>query len=460
MPGCNSNTDDTSISQGMSALELENEEFPEGIRGSGDGIDAKKPEQGADLRFEMLDEGGKEALLVEMFPGLKPFDVKWTLRKCKGEVKETMEELLNQVFFLEESGGSQKGVEAFSEGGVKTRKRKPRGGRREKALASKDSGGGERSSGDSKWEMARQDVEFLATRTGLPAEKVSSLYHTSGASIPATLAAILDFHSTDFAKASSEDTLVQFNAYKLGQEFPGICAERLIKIIQLTLPSTADANELANAILAPPAPAKKGGIHIDFRLPPVDLSDGPIVRPQVQNAVHCSDSGLPQGNGIAAKAAAYNAARSAAFAKATAAYRKGKSDPLMGGAAAYYSSVGRDFDAKAKSAESAAADALVAHQSSRTELDLHGITVKDAVRISRERVTAWWASNNESGAREGGQGNGSGGMGYRIITGVGRHSEGGIGKLGPAVGKMLIREGWKVEVGSGVLLVRGAAKKR
>jgi hypothetical protein len=32
--------------------------------------------------------------------------------------------------------------------------------------------------------------------------------------------------------------------------------------------------------------------------------------------------------------------------------------------------------------------------------------------------------------------------------------------LGPAVGKMLIREGWKVEVGNGVLVVTGVARRK
>lgn len=463
MPGCNSNSDDASLSQGNSALE--DGEFAEGTTVSGDEDDRRESGGDADLRFEMLDDGSKEELLVEMFPGIKPFDVKWTLKKCNGGFKETMEELLNQVFLLEEVGGPQKGIEAFAEGDLKTRKRKPKGGRKEKALALASKNGssssGESSFGESKWETARRDVEFLAAKTGLPVEKVGSLYHTSGASVPATLAAILDLDSTDFTNISPEDALVQYNAYNLGLEYPAICAARLLTIVKLTYPSTVDANELAKALLARATSKKTGGIHIDFRLPPVDLSDGPVARPQALNAIHSSASGLPPDNSAAAKAAAYNAARGIAFTKATAAYRKGKSDRLMGGAAAYYSSVGREFDAKAKSAESAAADALVASQRSRTELDLHGITVKDAVRISREKVTAWWTSDRDSRAYSGNQeGSGRGGTGYKIITGIGRHSEGGFGKLGPAVGKMLIREGWKVEVGSGVLLVQGVAKKR
>ena len=87
-----------------------------------------------------------------------------------------------------------------------------------------------------------------------------------------------------------------------------------------------------------------------------------------------------------------------------------------------------------------------------------GASVKDAVRISRERVTEWWVRECEERARSGTRGEIVGG-GYRIVTGVGRHSEGGRGKLGPAVGAMLVREGWKIEVGGGVIVVRGVAKR-
>jgi len=87
------------------------------------------------------------------------------------------------------------------------------------------------------------------------------------------------------------------------------------------------------------------------------------------------------------------------------------------------------------------------------------MNVKDAVRISREAVTRWWISSTEQ--RAGGR---STGQVYKIVTGQGLHSEGGRGRLGPAVGKMLIAEGWTIQVGSrgnnGFLLVTGVAKMR
>jgi len=87
-------------------------------------------------------------------------------------------------------------------------------------------------------------------------------------------------------------------------------------------------------------------------------------------------------------------------------------------------------------------------------LDLHGVSVKDAVRIARERVTAWWVALGDAKVA------GASKTEFRIVTGMGRHSEGGRGRLGPAVGKMLVREGWKIEIGEGLLAITGVARKR
>jgi hypothetical protein len=129
----------------------------------------------------------------------------------------------------------------------------------------------------------------------------------------------------------------------------------------------------------------------------------------------------------------------------------------MGGAAAYYSSVGRDHLERAKREAAAAADALVDSQSTSNSLDLHGVSVQDAVRIASSRVAAWWDSLGDAKYMRGGEAARSG---FRIITGVGRHSHDGTSRLGPAVGKMLAREGWRVEVGEGVLTVTGVVRRR
>ncbi len=131
----------------------------------------------------------------------------------------------------------------------------------------------------------------------------------------------------------------------------------------------------------------------------------------------------------------------------------------MKAAAGYYAQEGRNYNANVKVMNQADADALVDQQSSYAILDLHGVTVADATRIARQRTQMWWDSLGEQRIAE--YGGARGGVGnYRIVVGLGRHSADGRGKLGPAVVKALVKEGWKVEVGSGELLVTGVNRRR
>ncbi|KAE9380274.1 hypothetical protein N431DRAFT_394961 [Stipitochalara longipes BDJ] len=439
-----SQTDGTSLSQELSALDLEGLEFSD----NGGAISREEsPEKAFSSDLDSLDDQDKETALIAIFPSLKPFDVKWTLKKCKGDAGLAIDELMTQSF-LEESGSRHRGIEAFYDDGLPSRPRKVKGKKRRGRTTHGDTGHTDPDSPlQSKWDVGRQDAEFLATKTGMQMQQVSSIYHKNGGSIRATIAAIIDANAS--LKLESDDPMIQINASELHQDYPSISTSDLEILVQITHPSTNNARELAKALTSHPID-NKPLIQLEFRHAPVDLgSDSTSTKTKVSNGIYREGS-----ISAAELASTYTQARDTAYIQAHAAYRKGKSDPLMGGAAAYYSQVGREHDARAKSAESAAADALVLIQNSRTQLDLHGLNVKDAVRISREKVTAWWHGLGEQRV----------GMKrispeYQIITGKGNHSD-GRGKLGPAVGKMLIREGWKVEVRGGRLVVMGVAKKR
>ncbi|KAH7085727.1 hypothetical protein BKA63DRAFT_25317 [Paraphoma chrysanthemicola] len=145
--------------------------------------------------------------------------------------------------------------------------------------------------------------------------------------------------------------------------------------------------------------------------------------------------------------------------QAHAAYRKGKPTPHMRQAAAYCAQEGQNYNASLKAMGQMEADSLVSSQSGASYLDLHGAPVADATRIAKQRTQLWWSTLGEPRTRESGNARGVG-EGYRIITGLGRHSGGGRGKMRPAVLKTLINEGWKVEVGMGELLVTGLSKRK
>lgn len=451
-----STTDDTSLSHGLSALDLEGSDLRELGRQSSQDRAAGGEANSYDAQFKGMDHAAKEAVLVETFPGLKPFDIRWTLTKCKGDTEKAMEELLNQVY-LEENVGIRRGIEGFSESDIPTVKRKGRNRKRRQESSAQSvissASDTQVEAAGSKWESARRDVETISNFTGMPTKQVSSLYHKHGTLVPPVLNAIIDAHQE--LGIDDNDSSMHLEALELNQDYPAIPIMRLLAIVQLCTTAHSSPRELVRALTSRPSSSREQStmspIRLEFRLPPPDLS-GPSEskpKPKSHNAVYSDGQSSQQTSNYAADGRDYKTLRNEAFNQATAAYRKGKSDRLMGGAAAYYSSVGRDFDAKAKSAVSADADATASRQATASQLDLHGIGVADAVRIAREKVTAWWVGLGDRA---------NGHVGYKIITGKGTHSEGGVARVGPAVSRMLIREGWRVEVGSGSMVVTGVVK--
>ncbi|KAL2021699.1 hypothetical protein VTK56DRAFT_6791 [Thermocarpiscus australiensis] len=98
---------------------------------------------------------------------------------------------------------------------------------------------------------------------------------------------------------------------------------------------------------------------------------------------------------------------------------------------------------------SLSADAYVDRQSSESTLDLHGVFVLDGVRIAKQRVWGWWNSlgeNRKAAAKQ---------NGFTVITGMGKHSAGGVSRLRQAVGAYLKNDGWKVETLTGSFYITG-----
>lgn len=424
------------------------------------------------LNFEGLDPDGKHALLVDMFPTLRDMTIKSALSSSGGSFSRTVEELLNQVFFEQEAEdpGSTttvaKGIDGFADDGER-RGRKVKGKRKGRRFdASDERGEGSQASAkagtetmDSKWDAMRKDVEFITSRTKLSMQTVASAYHENGASISLALWALLESDGKTVDEMTVDESSLQAQALELGQSFPKLSPRHIEALIRLSYPSPASAYELAQELTTRPKRKPQSGIEIITKLPPIESTLSPPAnkpKPPPQTRVSAAEA--------LAQSTRYDHARQTALSQASAAYRKAKSDPLMGGVAGHYSREAREHDARARQYSAAAADALVQAQSTGRELDLHGVTVKDAVRIARESVTAWWAGLGDERFYPGAGGGGdrlpvADHRAYRIVTGVGRHSQDGRGKLGPAVGRMLLREGWKVRIGEGVLTVTGVARR-
>lgn len=393
--------------------------------------------------------------------------IAYTLRKCDNDFSKATDELLNHVYFenartsLSEEGPVVRGIDAFSEdhhipqrgkkGKAKKKQKLPLYGRDTAYSSESDAAV---SSPSNRWINTSRDVDFIASRTNLSAQAVSSLYHTNGASLSATLLAVVRRDIKTHEKDGEPDAALVQDAIALNQDFTTIDLGHALALVRLTSPSTAKAHELAKALTEQPSSEMggKGGIKLDLRYAPVDLSEP---TPDIVNLPTLTPSARPR------DVASTTRARSKAFQNASAAYRKGRSDPLMKAAASYYAQEGRDLNANLKAMNAAEADGFVSAQSGPTYLDLHGVTVADATRIAKQQTQAWWESLGERKIPEwSGSGRRGGAEAYRIITGLGRHSEGGRGKLGPAVAKALVNDGWKVEVESGELYVTGLARRR
>ncbi|PVH87747.1 hypothetical protein DL98DRAFT_479966 [Cadophora sp. DSE1049] len=445
--GSKTQTDDTSLSQDPGTLDLEGLDL---------GGEEREENNCKSYSSELddLDQAGKEQALIGIFPALKPFDIKWTLKKCKGDAGLAIDELMTQAF-LEESGSRHRGIDAFSENDAAPRRKGK--GKKKKGAARNASNpttppSPVESPVESKWDTGKQDIEFISEKTGIPEQQVTSFYHKHGGTARGTIAAIIHAHAE--MEIYEDDPIVAVDAYNLHQDFPSIPIADLEILLHITN-HTQSARDLAKALAT--TADKKNAILLDIRHAPIQLDHEPAAKPKPFNAVYPNG---PHDYASSSQAVArYSESRNIEFAKAANAFRKAKSNQLMGGAAAYYSEVGRTYDARAKAAASRAADELVASQSSKLVVDLHGMNVKDAMRISRERVTMWWHEYGEERA----DGRSAKVPPYKVVTGAGNHSSGG-GKLGPAVAKMLLAEGWKIQVGSGnnmgFLLVLGISKRR
>ena len=394
--------------------------------------------------------------LQEMFPGARTVDVVYTLKKSDNNYNWAVENLLNITFLeaeIDESGNTKlkRGIEGFSEPSSSRRGRKKKSKHKKylqtrtsstpTSLEPRISNGSTLPS--SRWNRAKEEVEFIASRIYIPRVFIRSIYHENNASFYSTIAAICRID--DFKNIYLNDappSLLEEQASMLASKFPNLSPPQTMALVQMTYPSTTSASELANALSSSTPASSYENIVPQYRSRPP--SPGTISTPLPPSPIE-----LPSHT-----SERLAEVRSTASRQAASSYRLSKSKPLMSGAAAYYSSVARDANLVLRQREASEADSLVNKQSRPGELDLHGVNVRDGVSIAARRVEIWWEADQREWARNGK----AQGVSLRIITGKGQHSEGGKGRLGPAIGAMLVRKGWKIEVGSGFIDVVGKAR--
>lgn len=291
----------------------------------------------------------------------------------------------------------------------------------------------------------------------MPYDEVSKVFYECKRSKEQTVVKFLDRYALEGDKVKDDD-LSKERIKGLSEAYKSIPEHYLAPLVGLVgdvLPWINELAALLNPYFASLPPQR---LALDYKLTPLvgEELEGftPVAGKAKKGTAYSptvSGSATPRTQSFQDALATVNAAaaaRSYSFASAGAAYRKGGSNPLYRQAAAYYADRGKEQSLGVARARSDFADALVSNSASQDTIDLHGVEVAHGVRIARERAWTWWNSLGEYRAQEARRG-------FTVITGLGRHSAGGVSRLRQSVAAALIEDGWKVSVETGRFKIVG-----
>lgn len=308
----------------------------------------------------------------------------------------------------------------------------------------------------------QDQIAYLADLFDLPFAQVSGIYHRKRSSSGATALDILDQYMALGIEA--QDDASKEHAKEMARKYRNVPEKYMSTIVQVTGPVSQFSDDIA-ALLAKHFTKNPWTQKLDlsYRLTPLPQDDieGSTAGTANKAAISGSRSpntlaaGIaPPANGLDLAQALqqsdrYYQTRNDAMASAAHMSRKGASNPLYRQAAGFYAERAREQGRFAHQATSTAADLLVAQQSSSTTIDLHGVSVRDGARIARQKTQSWWDGLGEfrlKKARE---------QPFTVITGLGRHSAGGVSQMRQAVAAALLQDGWKIRVETGRFVVVG-----
>ncbi|KAG7112512.1 Smr domain-containing protein like [Verticillium longisporum] len=306
-----------------------------------------------------------------------------------------------------------------------------------------------------------EDILFIAEKLDLPYDEASHAFHLQGCSRERTIIDYLDSYIQQGARATSEASRARVR--ELSNLYRSIPEKYIPPLIGIAGDVDQWVDELASLLNTYFAHLGPQRLAVDYKLTPLVGAEIEAFTPATASKAHnrgassamppppppMAQSSQPQTYQDALHAAsAHAAARSHSYTAAAASFKKGGSNPLYRQAAAYYAERGRAQAQTYAQARSVAADMLVTDNSSRKAIDLHGVEVVDGVRIARERAWAWWQGLGEYRDLEARDG-------FTVITGLGRHSAGGVSRMRQSVAAALIEDGWKVSVETGRFRITG-----
>ncbi|KDE06368.1 hypothetical protein MVLG_03276 [Microbotryum lychnidis-dioicae p1A1 Lamole] len=310
---------------------------------------------------------------------------------------------------------------------------------------------------ENRWASISSHASNLATLLHVSESRIVSTYHKSSSSLPLTLARLLHALTAErpFDSLSNKEEQSPIDLRdSLGVVLPHLTEERLEMLLSSTEGDVADAMDLEATIqeiensqgrlvwseilqLDSTEPSQFTTTGPTFSstsstttASPITVVPNPRTQPVVQRKerhtfTECSALELE-----------YLHKRNLALRSAATHFQKGGIGER--GAASYWAEESRKLDAKRKVWTERKAVALVRERALKDGmgggrgLDLHGLTMNEAMAVTRDSLDEWWRVNH--GALSPSP--------LRIITGVGMHSTNQVAILLPAVIKLLDREGW------------------
>lgn len=305
--------------------------------------------------------------------------------------------------------------------------------------------------------IEQAEIGFIAERFNLTFDAVSETYYDNNGSQGATVVEILDQQISqrkDTAADSKDDVEALSRKYR---QVPEQYLQCIVRNTNSITQFQDDLAAIANKHFAKKTKGQKVDLH--YRLTPLpneEIDGGNIsgTNSSSRASTPLSRSRSPA-PGVTDFSQAFKMSEAAhqsrreATASASQMMRKGASKGLYRQAAGFYAERAREHAQSALHATSTAADLLVEQQSSVDTIDLHGISVQDGTRIARQKAADWWDRLGEFRSQKARE------RPLVIITGIGRHSAGGVSQLRRSVAAALLQDGWKVEVGTGKFVLKG-----
>jgi hypothetical protein len=301
----------------------------------------------------------------------------------------------------------------------------------------------------------KDEIAFLADRMDLPISEVSEIYRREWCSIGATAVVLLEGYREQGIEAQDDEGKIR--SAELAERYPDVPSHFMPTIVQLTTSIPEFSDDLAILLdrhfNKSPALQK---LDFSYKLKPLDSDEIEGSNSHIPKKTSKPPKLEPITTGITGDysealqtSSRYHQARLNTSESAAQLHRRGASSPLYRQAAGYYADRAREQGRFAHQATSAAADLLVNQQSTSRNIDLHGVRVQDGVRIARQRAQAWWEGLGEMRIRKARENS------LTIVTGIGRHSAGGVSQLRQAVAAALVQDGWKVQVETGRFVITG-----